>query len=166
MNASPTVPGPACVPTVGLTSVRILSIGLSSCSARASNAFASSAALAWRVAIRPVQFEPELLRASVLRLLTFKPDCMYLTHYGRVGDVARLGASFLEQLEAMVQLGHSVRAHPDRHAALKRGLAELYATRLSAHGCSMDHDAALDLLAMDLELNAQGMGIWLDRSAP
>ena len=114
----------------------------------------------------PVQFEPELLRASVQRLLTFKPDCMYLTHYGRVGDVARLGASFLEQLEAMVRLGHSLRAHPDRHAALKRGLAELYATQLSAHGCSMDHDAALELLAMDLELNAQGMGIWLDRSAP
>ena len=114
----------------------------------------------------PVQFEPELLRASVQRLLTFKPDCMYLTHYGRVGDVARLGASFLEQLEAMVRLGHSLRTHPDRHAALKRGLAELYATQLSAHGCSMDHDAALELLAMDLELNAQGMGIWLDRSAP
>ena len=114
----------------------------------------------------PVQFEPELLRASVQRLLTFEPDSMYLTHYGRVGDVARLGASFLAQLEAMVQLGHSVRAHPDRHAALKRGLEELYAMQLSAHGSTMDHNAALELLAMDLELNAQGMGIWLDRSAP
>ena len=114
----------------------------------------------------PVQFEPELLRASVQRLLAFEPDCMYLTHYGRIGDVARLGASFLEQLEAMVQLGHSLRDHPDRHAALKRGLAELYATQLSAHGSSMNHEAALELLAMDLELNAQGMGIWLDRSMP
>ena len=39
----------------------------------------------------PVQFEPELLQASVQRLLAAEPECMYLTHYGRVGDVPRLG---------------------------------------------------------------------------
>ncbi len=111
----------------------------------------------------PVQFEPEPLRHSVQRLLAFAPERMYLTHYGAIGDVARLGASLLDQLAQMVELGQSLRSHPDRHAALMRGLAEMYTQRLAHHGCTMDHAAALELLAMDLELNAQGMAIWLDR---
>jgi glyoxylase-like metal-dependent hydrolase (beta-lactamase superfamily II) len=113
----------------------------------------------------PVQFEPEPLKHSVQRLLSFAPERMYLTHYGAVGDVARLGASFLDQLAQMVELGQSLRSHPDRHAALMRGLAEMYTLRLAQHGCTMDPAAALKLLAMDLELNAQGMAIWLDRTA-
>jgi glyoxylase-like metal-dependent hydrolase (beta-lactamase superfamily II) len=111
----------------------------------------------------PVQFEPERLRHSVKRLLAFAPQRMFLTHYGEVGHVAQLGADLLEQLDQVVQLGHSLRAHPDRHTALKQGLAEMYLHRLQQHGCTMARDAALTLLAMDLELNAQGMALWLDR---
>jgi glyoxylase-like metal-dependent hydrolase (beta-lactamase superfamily II) len=40
----------------------------------------------------PVQFEPEVLRASVQRLLAADPACMYLTHYSRVDEVDRLAA--------------------------------------------------------------------------
>ena len=112
----------------------------------------------------PVQFDPVALRASVQRMLAYAPDCMYLTHYGRIGDVARLGASLLEQLDAMVALGLSLRTHADRHEALKRGLAEQYVELLARHGCTMPADQALGLLAMDLELNAQGLAIWLDKA--
>ena len=111
----------------------------------------------------PVQFEPDELRASVLRMLAYAPQWMYLTHYGPVGDVARLGALLLDQLEATVQLGRSLADAPNRHQALKEGLARLYLERLREHGCTLPETEILDLLSMDLELNAQGMGIWLDR---
>ena len=113
----------------------------------------------------PVQFEPVELRASVQRLLAYAPAAMYLTHYGRVGDVARLGASFLRQLDAMVQLGESLRGHPERHAALKQGLRTLYLDELRRHASTMATEQALALLELDIELNAQGMGIWLGRPA-
>ena len=113
----------------------------------------------------PVQFEPDALRSSIERMLAFAPQCMYLTHYGRIGDVARLGALLLDQLDEMVQLGNSLKTHPQRHDMLMRGLGEIYMRRIVRHGCTMDRAAALGLLAMDLELNAQGMGIWLGRKA-
>jgi glyoxylase-like metal-dependent hydrolase (beta-lactamase superfamily II) len=113
----------------------------------------------------PVQFEPGPLRASVERMLSFEPRQMYLTHYGPVDDVPALGAQFLEQLDEMVALGMRVATLPDRHDALKRGLAEMYLDRVHRQGCTMSDSHALDLLAMDVELNAQGMGVWLDRSA-
>ncbi|HEX6705010.1 MAG TPA: MBL fold metallo-hydrolase [Albitalea sp.] len=111
----------------------------------------------------PVQFEPEALRESVQRLLAGEPQRMYLTHYGPVGDVPRLGAHFLRQLDAIVALGRAVEGATDRHAALKEGLSDIYLGEVRERGLAMSDQQALDLLAMDIELNAQGLGVWLDR---
>ncbi|MBA4176910.1 MAG: MBL fold metallo-hydrolase [Leptothrix sp. (in: Bacteria)] len=113
----------------------------------------------------PVQFEPEHLQATVLRLLATEPDCMYLTHFGRVGDVPRLGARLLALLSQMVDLARSLRHAPGRHRALIDGQFEIFSRSLSDHGCALPPAEIRRLLAMDLELNAQGMATWLDRHA-
>ncbi len=112
----------------------------------------------------PVQFEPDALKQSIARLLAQQPLCMYLTHYGRVADVQRLAGLLLAQIDAMVALAVGLRTAPDRHRALHAGLSALCATRLQQHGVA-DVPAALGGLALDIELNAQGLGIWLDREA-
>ncbi len=112
----------------------------------------------------PVQFEPDALHFSVHRLLAMQPQWMYLTHYGRVGDVRRLGATLLDQVDAMVLLGRALQDAPHRHERLKQGLLTLYTDRLAHHGIR-DAQRVAELLAMDVELNAQGLGIWLDRQA-
>jgi glyoxylase-like metal-dependent hydrolase (beta-lactamase superfamily II) len=111
----------------------------------------------------PVQFEPDLLARSVQRLLDAQPQWLYLTHYGAVADPGALGRQFFAQLDDMVRLARSFTTAPDRHAALSRALASLYLRRLRDHGVTMDDAAALELLALDIELNAQGMSIWLDK---
>ena len=115
----------------------------------------------------PVQFEPEVLEATVRRLLAREPKCMYVTHYGRVGEVPRLGALLLGQLTEPVALGRREqhRPGPERHAALRAGQLDIFCRSLAAHGCSLPREQVADLLAMDLELNAQGLAIWLDRAA-
>ena len=111
----------------------------------------------------PVQFEPEPLRNSIQRLLARKPDWMYLTHYGRVGDVQRLAGLLFEQIDAMVALALAQRGLSGRHAALKAGLTQRCREQLKQHGLQ-DIDAGIAGLALDIELNAQGLGIWLDRA--
>ncbi len=113
----------------------------------------------------PVQFEPDRLRESVQRLLSYRPECMYLTHYSRVRDVQRLGESFLAQLERLVALGRGLKGAADRHEALKRALLAEYVSIVKAHGCSFSEAEVATLLDVDIELNAQGMGIWLDKEA-
>ncbi|HEV7913735.1 MAG TPA: MBL fold metallo-hydrolase [Albitalea sp.] len=110
----------------------------------------------------PVQFDPAALRASVRRLLAFEPRWMCLTHYGPVGDVQRLGREFLELLDAMVAIGLAAAGATDRHAALKQALEAMYLQQVRRHGSAVDDERTLELLAMDIELNAQGIGIWLD----
>ena len=112
----------------------------------------------------PVQFQPEALRRSIERMLAYEPEHMFLTHYGRVGDVARLGALLLRQLDEMVAVGRSARPGPHRHAALVGGLEAVHLESLRAHGVTLDAAQIRALLALDLELNAQGIAIWLDRS--
>lgn len=110
----------------------------------------------------PVQFEPDVLQRSVARMLSFEPAWMYLTHYGRVGDVARLGASLLEQIDAMVAVGRELANATNRQELLKQALAALYLQRLREHGCELPEPRVLELLEIDVELNAQGLAIWLD----
>ncbi len=112
----------------------------------------------------PVQFDPPALRASVRRLLSLKPACMYVTHFSRLADVPCLADRMLSMLDAMIALALRHRDAPDRHAALKRELATLYATHLAEHGVERVPEK-LALLAIDIEINAQGMGVWLDREA-
>jgi glyoxylase-like metal-dependent hydrolase (beta-lactamase superfamily II) len=114
----------------------------------------------------PVQFDPLALATSIDRLLAAEPVCMYLTHYSRVGDVQRLAGLLRTQLAQMVALGEGLRSMgpgDDRHAALKSGLEDIYTASVAAHGCTLDAPTVRRLLAMDVELNAQGMAVWLDR---
>jgi glyoxylase-like metal-dependent hydrolase (beta-lactamase superfamily II) len=111
----------------------------------------------------PVQFDPEALHASIERLVALKPAAMYLTHYGRVEPVERLAADLHAQIDAMVALARAAHGEPDRHAVLVESLTDLYAARAAAHGWHQGRDALRQLLGMDIELNAQGLEVWLGR---
>ena len=118
----------------------------------------------------PTQFDPAALRTSVERMLAQQPQRMYLTHYGCIVNVAALGRDLLDQLDAVVALGERTRLQAlgtaDRHAALKAGLTTLYLQRLQRLGSTLAQEPTLALLAMDIELNAQGMACWLDAALP
>ena len=111
----------------------------------------------------PVQFEPEKLKDSIDRLLARDPQWMYLTHYGRVGEVRRLADDLYSQIDAMAAIGHRFDGLPDRHQQIRNALAELYLQRAREHGCLLDDAGVEKVLSMDIELNAQGLAAWLDR---
>ena len=50
----------------------------------------------------------------------------------------------------------------DRHVRMRDALADEYVRRALAHGCDMTPQRVRELLAIDIELNAQGLGCWLD----
>jgi glyoxylase-like metal-dependent hydrolase (beta-lactamase superfamily II) len=111
----------------------------------------------------PVQFDPEALKASIARMLSMDPPGMYLTHFGRVGDVPRLAADLVSQIDAMVAIGRRHASANDRHARITADLADLYLERLRAHGCELADATIRTLLDVDIELNAHGLEVWLDR---
>jgi len=112
----------------------------------------------------PVQFDPPALRASIDRLLSLKPRQMLLTHYGRVTEIDRLAADMHRMIEAFAALGTRVKtAGNQRHQLLIQGQREILFPRLRAHGVTQSEAEIDTLLSMDYELNAQGIGVWVDR---
>lgn len=114
----------------------------------------------------PSQFDPQEMRQSVERLLSFKPAAMYLTHYGQVPEVERQAAELLRHLDFSVQLARTHQhAGSERHPRILRDLTAYLLAEIRRHGCTLPENELLDLWATDLELNAQGLGVWLDQQA-
>jgi glyoxylase-like metal-dependent hydrolase (beta-lactamase superfamily II) len=114
----------------------------------------------------PVQFDPAAMHASIDRLLALRPEAIYITHYGQLRDVPRLGADLHRLVDAHVDaaLRHGG-AGAGRHAGIKSALAEILLAEARRQGWRMASDALLELMAVDLELNAQGLCAWLDGGA-
>jgi glyoxylase-like metal-dependent hydrolase (beta-lactamase superfamily II) len=112
----------------------------------------------------PVQFEPEAMRDSVERLAALKPECLYLTHFGRVDRVPALREELLRRLDAHVRIGREA-ARFDTGEARYRSVADdlrgYLLRELEAHGSGLSEAEALALLEMDIDLNAQGIVQWL-----
>lgn len=115
-------------------------------------------------ATAPVQFDPAALHATVERLLAQRPDVMYLTHYGAVRDAEHLAVQFLAQVNAMAEAARSLAAVPERHEALKLAFRDIYVAELRRSGSTLPEERLHELLAPDVQLNALGLGTWLDKN--
>jgi len=111
----------------------------------------------------PVQFEPAALHATIDRMLAERPERVYLTHFGMVeGRLAEHAAALHRGIDAFVEVVRRAAAGPGRHAEVKAGLTRLLLDGLSAHGATLPRERVLADFDNDLELNAQGLEVWLD----
>lgn len=111
----------------------------------------------------PSQFEPDAMRRSIDLLLNLRPEAIYLTHYSRIHDIPLLGADLHRRLEKHVQIALEAREPGStRHERIKSALTAYLMDEVGRHGCRLPDAALLDIWASDLELNAQGLGVWLD----
>ena len=118
------------------------------------------------VTTSPSQFTPEDFKRSVRRLMAAKPQFVYLTHYARLGDVARHGQILLEQTDEYVEIALRHRhASSDRAAAIRQDLQAVMLRDLRGHGVTLTDTQCLDVLDLDLKLNSDGLVCWLDSLA-
>ena len=114
----------------------------------------------------PVQFEPPALHASIERLMSFRPEALYVTHFGQVRDAERLSADLHRLIDAHAELGERHRsAGPERHARLCRDITALVLAERERQQWRLSAEETLHVFALDIELNAQGIAAWLDRKS-
>lgn len=113
----------------------------------------------------PVQFEPEAWLQTLKRLMAESPKYMYLTHYGRVGNPGQMAQDLRRDLGAYQRLAREQAGTPDLHARLAAALMRHHLDELSRLDHPMPEIRARQLLAFDIELNAQGLAVWLARQS-
>ena len=110
----------------------------------------------------PVQFDPPALHRSVDLLASYLPEAIYVTHYSQVTDVPRLTEDLHRLIDAHAAVALAARGAADRQQRLAAGITELAWREAERQGWMLQGEALLSQLKWDVELNAQGLGAWLD----
>lgn len=109
----------------------------------------------------PTDFEPELARDSVQRLVDQAPSCLYPTHFGAVTEIEPAAGQLLRHLEFAEALRDEAQASDRPDAALEAfcepRVRAYFAGLLDARGSLGQQASVRKLLDLDIKLNAQGI---------
>lgn len=111
----------------------------------------------------PSQFDPAELHRSIDRILSFGPEAIYVTHFGRLTNLTPLAGDLHRLIDAHAELGERHRrAGAERKRLLKEGVRSLVLAERERQGWRLPSEKVLEVFALDIELNAQGIESWLD----
>jgi glyoxylase-like metal-dependent hydrolase (beta-lactamase superfamily II) len=113
----------------------------------------------------PTQFDPVQMVASIDRIVARRPQALYLTHYSRVTEVDRLATELRASVEACVTIARRHAGDADRTRRMQEALFADLSARLTRHGFEGDEALRHALLDDDVQLNVQGLEVWLERAA-
>lgn len=114
----------------------------------------------------PVQFDPDAMHASLDRLLALKPERVYLTHYSNVAVTDELVNALRACIEEFREIALAEKNQPEgREARMKVKMMQGLLARLKSMHCFKDEAYCTDLLRNDVELNVQGLEVWLQRQS-
>ena len=71
--------------------------------------------------------------------------------------------SGLHGIDAYVAIAEAHEDDDDRSTHIRNGLTEYYAEELAGHGYAGSRDELLEVMSIDIELNAQGLEFWLEK---
>lgn len=108
----------------------------------------------------PTQFDPSQLKASIVRMMQYRPRRLYLTHYSEVEQCARLANDMYDAIDVFAQMARTVGFDLRR---LRFEMRSWALTGLRQHGVKLSDEAIDAILGKDFELNAAGLAAWLKR---
>jgi glyoxylase-like metal-dependent hydrolase (beta-lactamase superfamily II) len=113
----------------------------------------------------PIQFDPEAWHETIDRLMALAPETIYLTHYCEVERPDLLVTQLRESLTLFTATALAADAEPGRARIdqIKANLFTWLQDALREHGCSQSTQEIKQMMEMDLELDAQGLDIWLQK---
>jgi glyoxylase-like metal-dependent hydrolase (beta-lactamase superfamily II) len=115
----------------------------------------------------PVQFDPEDMHATIDRVANYQPSAVMLTHFSRLSWSDQLASDLHELVDAHVAAAESARhlQGDKRVPVIKEALWRALWTKIQQRQAPVTAERAQELLALDWELNAQGLICWLDRTS-
>jgi len=110
----------------------------------------------------PVQFDPDAWYRTLDRLLALDAKRLYLTHFSGVELTQSLAGQLRDSIGAFVEIALAEEASGEaRRGNIAERMRGLLLEGLQTHGCELPQSECDSLLAMDIDLNAQGLDVWL-----
>ena len=112
----------------------------------------------------PVQFDPEAWIDTIDKLMAFKPRVAYLTHFNQIEFNQHSADMLIQHINGFTDIAKQHQNTNNRHKAIKESLLSYLLEIATNHGVSLDQTQQIKLFKGDLEICAQGLGVWLDRA--
>jgi len=113
----------------------------------------------------PIHFDPPEAHKAIDRIMRLEPEQLYLTHYSRVTDLAKLADDMHKRLDDFVAIAREHANDNNRTEAMQKTMFSYFADSLERHGFTADQDRLHAILALDIELNTMGIEYWLDNAS-
>ncbi|MBB6523389.1 MBL fold metallo-hydrolase [Pseudoteredinibacter isoporae] len=107
----------------------------------------------------PVHFDPPAWKASIKRLMSLKPQRIYLTHYGMVEQLPQLAADLIEQIDTYAEYA-TQRKQSEELEKIEEDLTKDSLNRLRQRECQLADEEINALIGLDNKINAQGLAHW------
>lgn len=116
-------------------------------------------------ATTPFQFDPKAFHQSIDRIAALQLTWIYLTHYGPIRGNRWLADDLHRQTDRLkaLTMGLGRFTPEERKERLTSGMEKVFLSRLQSLNSPLSREEKLKYLAMDIELNVQGLLAWLER---
>ncbi|CAC9587771.1 MBL-fold metallo-hydrolase superfamily [uncultured Gammaproteobacteria bacterium] len=113
----------------------------------------------------PIQFDPQAWIATVHKLMSLNPKVAYLTHFNQIEFNQESANMLIQHINGFVDIAKAHQTDENRHKAIKESLLNYLLDISTKHGVMLNKAQQTELFKGDLEICAQGLGIWLDKEA-
>jgi len=112
----------------------------------------------------PVQFDPGSLLQSIDRLMTYKPEQMYLTHFGAITPTPEVVEQLKDSIKAFSNIALDLQSETEnRLDKIQSGLKYYLLEKLAEMGSQNSEEFNQQAIEFDTKLNAQGLEFWLNK---
>ncbi len=112
----------------------------------------------------PVQFAPEKLINSINLLMSHNPERLYLTHFGLLENPQFYADILCQRIASYCEVAQANRNESKPIEKIEDEIFKKESAQLHKIAPEIDRAQVHELLDMDLNLNAQGLVVWLNRS--
>ncbi|SMN10849.1 Beta-lactamase related protein [uncultured Candidatus Thioglobus sp.] len=112
----------------------------------------------------PIQFDPEVWKNTIAKLMQLQPKYAYLTHFNRIEFSQKSADMLIDNINQFVEIAIQMQHQPNRHKAIKQALLDYLLKIATQHGVVLDEEKQIKVFKDDLEICTQGLGVWLDKN--
>ncbi len=112
----------------------------------------------------PVNFSPEKMVNSIKLIESYAPQYIYLTHFGQVGNIEQIANELRRMIADYVAIAHESAGAQDVVAEIADRLKQYIVLEAKSLGLPLSADEVLALVEMDMQINAQGLAVWLKQT--
>lgn len=113
----------------------------------------------------PVQFDPQILKSSIDRLLSLQPQSIYLTHFGKITPTTEMVAQLIQGIDAFTEIALSEKDSGEQlQTRIADRMMNYLLDQLNKMGCTVPENVCREIMENDVTLNSMGLDVWLKRN--